>query len=124
MSYHNSIRYEQLVDECGLVELEDGLLIEAEYIPLIRRLKALMRFASAQCNLQKLLALKKQHELERLIARVRKQIAKACLYEGHSKDNDLIQAGVALEEVVIQARKGRKKERMTISSLHAQLTAA
>lgn len=122
MTYRNSIRYIQLVENCDLVEVDDGKLVEADYYPLYRRLRRFVNFMTAKCNLENLLTKRTREQLDRLVARTRVQIEVICLYSGPSKNSDLVRVGEELETLASEVRPRSMKK--SFKQLIAGLSAA
>ncbi len=111
MSYRESERYAQLIDECGLIEVEGGTrVIEVEYYPLYRRLCRFVNFMTAKCNLENLLTKRTREQLDRLVSRARLQIDVICLYGGPSKNPDLLRVGEELETLAKEVRPRSMKQ--------------
>ncbi len=124
MSYRESERYSQLLDDCGLIEVEDGTrVVEVEYYPLYRRMRRFVNFLSAGCNLDRLLKKCTKKQLDQLVSRARLQLEILCLYGGQSKDSDFLRVGEELETVA-SAVRGRSRIDRSFKQLHARFVAA
>lgn len=123
MSYRDSERYAQLLDDCDLIEVDDKHLVEVEYYPLYRRMRRFVNFLTAGCNLKRLLSKRSKEQLDRLIASARLQLEILCLYGGRSKDSDFLRVGEELEKVAHEVR-GRSRSGRSFKELHARYVAA
>lgn len=124
MSYRESERYSQLLDDCGLIEVEDGKrVVEVEYYPLYRRMRRFVNFLSAGCNLDRLLKKCTKNQLDQLVSRARLQLEILCLYGGRSKDSDFLRVGEELEKVASDVR-GRSRNDRSFKQLHARFVGA